>query len=239
MANAKKKRRRSARPKQLELEFHVKGWGGYRPGSGAKKKPKGEAGVSHAKRELMTNKDCGFLTFKLRSGLPSLRQVEEDRVLRGVLRDARKEGFRIIHYVVMSNHLHLLVEANDNDSLSRAMTGLGRRISANLNKLWNRKGSLFEDRYHLSVKRTPIEVRNAIAYVLKNAYRHGVRRLRGIPDFYSSAEYFDGWSDCGSIEIWEGSPVERPRTFNLGVGWKKAGGLLSLRDRPGGKRTLP
>ena len=120
MARTKKKRKRTARMKQEEFDFSTKSWGGYRAGSGAKKKPKGEAGVSHAKREVMTKDDCALITMKLRSGLPSMRQIEEDRLLRAALRDGRKEGFRIIHYVMMSNHLHLLVEATD---LRVAVTG--------------------------------------------------------------------------------------------------------------------
>ena len=235
MANKKRKRRRSVKPKQLELDFSEKTWGGFRPGAGAKKMPKGEAGVNHGKREELKKGESVQVTWKLREGLPSLRQIDEDHVLRGVFRDAQKEGFRIVHYVVMSNHLHLLVEATDAEALSRGMTGLGTRIARALNRLWKRVGSVIADRYHALVLRGPRMVRNAIHYVLANAFRHGVAGMRGVPDRFSSAEYFDGWRDCEPIEIWGGSPVVPPRTYNLAVGWRKVGGMFSLHDCPGGR----
>ena len=234
MAKKKRKRRRSARPKQLEMDFTEKSWGGPRLGAGAKKKPKGAAGVSHAKREELRKGDSVMITWKLRDGLPPLRQPAEDRVLRGVFRDAQRDFFRIVHYVVMDNHLHLLLEVTDTASLSKGTTGLGPRISRNLNRIWERAGSVFKERYHLRRLHTPTQVRNAIRYVLMNAFKHGVPGRKGIPDFFSSAEYFDGWSDCAPIEFWEGgSPVVPPRTFNLREGWRRAGGMLSLHDRPG------
>jgi len=236
MATKKQKRRRSARPEQLELDFTEKTWGGLRPGAGAKKKPKGEAGVNHGKREELKRGDAVQVTWKLREGLPSLRQVAEDRVLRETFRDAQKDGFRIVHYVVMSNHLHLIVEAPDAGSLSRGMTGLGTRIARRLNRLWKRVGSVIADRYHALVLRGPRMVRNAIHYVLANAFRHGVRGMRGVPDPFSSAEYFDGWRDCFPFDIESDSPVRPPRTYNLRRGWRKAGGLFSLLDCPGARR---
>jgi putative transposase len=231
MANTKKKRKRSARPKQLEMDFTEKTWGGYRPGSGAKKKPKGEAGVSHSKREELRRGDCATITWKLRDGLPPLRRIDEDHVLRYVLRDAQKSFLRIVHYVVMNNHLHLIVEATDTTSLSKGLNGLGVRIARNLNKLWKRRGSVLKDRFYMNRLHTPGQVRNAIRYVLMNAFRHGAMGL-GVPDPHSSAEYFDGWVDCGPIEIWGGSPVVPPQTFNLREGWRRVGGMLSLRKCP-------
>jgi len=167
----------------------------------------------------------------LRDGLPPLRQIDEDHVLRYVFRDAQKSFFRIVHYVVMNNHLHLLIEATNTTLLSKGMMGLGARVSKNLNKLWGRAGSVFEDRFHMRRLHTPSQVRNAIRYLLMNAFKHGVMGL-GVPDRFSSAEYFDGWIDCEPIEIWAGSPVVPPRTSNLREGWRRAGGMLSLREGP-------
>ena len=49
------------------------------------------------------------------------------------------------------------------------MQGLLIRIAKGLNKLWMHKGSVFADRYHDRILRTPREVRSALAYVLQNA----------------------------------------------------------------------
>jgi hypothetical protein len=53
------------------------------------------------------------------------------------------------------------------------MQGLAIRIAKGLNRLWGRKGKVFEDRFHERVLETPREVRTALAYLVHNARRHG------------------------------------------------------------------
>jgi REP element-mobilizing transposase RayT len=92
-------------------------------------------------------------------------------------------GFRLIHYSVQGNHMHLLVEAQDERSLARGMNGLGVRVARGLNKVMRRHGKVLDERYHGHILRTPTEVRNARAYLTGNAQRHwGVRG----PDPYAS-----------------------------------------------------
>jgi REP element-mobilizing transposase RayT len=49
-------------------------------------------------------------------------------------------GFRLIHYAVLNDHLHFLVEAGDRQSLTRGLRGLLIRVAKALNKLWSRHG---------------------------------------------------------------------------------------------------
>jgi hypothetical protein len=72
------------------------------------------------------------------------------------------------------------------------MQGLKVRIAKALNKFWKRRGTVFSDRYHARILRTPREVRRALLYVLQNARRHGMRLL-GV-DPCSSGAWFDGWA---------------------------------------------
>jgi hypothetical protein len=142
----------------------------------------------------------------------------------------------LIHYSIQSNHLHLIAEAKDRRALWRGLQGLLVRIAKNLNKLWSRKGSVFADRYHHRILKTPREVRSALRYVLLNARRHGVR-LAGI-DFYSSSEWFDGWRP--SIRETRPTIIMRARTWLLKKGWRRHGligideavGRSSSRSRP-------
>ncbi|MCP3918046.1 MAG: hypothetical protein GY711_21060 [bacterium] len=113
---------------------------------------------------------------------------------------------RITHFSVQSNHLHLIVEADDRRSLSHGVKALLCRIVAGLNRLWNRTGGMFVDRYHDHVLRTATEVRRAIAYVLFNAQRHRAWP-RSILDPFSSAPAFDGWSSPPRIEGTDSAPV--------------------------------
>ena len=55
-----------------------------------------------------------------------------------------------------------------------------------------RRGNAFPDRFHEQVLGSPREVKLALAYVLKNARKHGYRQRRGHPDRFSSGGWFDG-----------------------------------------------
>ena len=70
-------------------------------------------------------------------------------------------GFRLVHYSVQGNHMHLLVEAADEKSLARGMNGLGVRVAKGLNRVMGRSGKVLDERYHGHILRTPTEVRRA------------------------------------------------------------------------------
>ena len=85
---------------------------------------------------------------------------------------ALKGGFRLVHYAVMGNHVHLMVEAADRVKLARGMQGLGVRVARGLNRLMKRSGRVLGDRYHAHILRTPSEVKRARMYLLTNARHH-------------------------------------------------------------------
>src|SRR5262245_39857104 len=113
--------------------------GGARPGAG--RKPKGEvAGVRHASRAPLGSRFPAHVTVKLSRGLPRLRQKKEYAALRAAFAAGRERfGFRLVHYAVLNDHLHLLVEAHDRVALSRGLQGLLIRIAKALNRLWSRR----------------------------------------------------------------------------------------------------
>lgn len=174
------------------------------------------------------------VTTRVREGLPSLRSPLEYAVLRFCFaRGCDRFGLRLVHYSVQSNHLHLLVEALDRKSLWRGLQGLFVRIAKNLNKLWERRGRVFDDRYHRRTLRTPREVRNALCYVLHNARRHG-RRIVGI-DRCSSGRWFDGWRDAhGGRCADDPGPIVAARTWLLDRGWRRHR-LIGVAEQPAGR----
>jgi hypothetical protein len=66
------------------------------------------------------------------------------RLLECFFRGRERFGFRLIHFSVQGNHLHLLVEAQDEKSLARGMQGLGVRI-AKAPEEAARRGGLLRD----------------------------------------------------------------------------------------------
>ncbi len=126
--------------------------------------------------------------------------------------------FQVVHHSIQSNHLHLIVEADDRSSLTAGMRGLLVRIARALNRLWKRSGPVFADRFHEHELRKPREVRNALVYVLQNLRKHGIA-LSG-PDPLSSGPEFDGW-DAGSAdrEGARGSSRSGPLRFGADRAW--------------------
>ena len=100
---------------------------------------------------------------------------------------------RIIHDSVQGNHLHLIVEAEDQAALSRGMQGLAIRLARRLNALARRHGPVFVDRYHSHPLKTPREVRNALVYVLANFRKHSQKTRAPGVDPFSSGAWFEGW----------------------------------------------
>ena len=216
------------RAKQVEFAF-PKGWGGRREGAGPK--PKGERpGVSHRTRAPLASRFPVHVTARLVKGLPSLRRRSEYRVLLGAFESGgTRRAFRLVHYAVLGNHLHLLVEGKDREGLARGLQGLLIRCAKRLNRMWRRKGRVFADRYHDRILRTPREVRNALRYVLNNARKHGLVPPRREPDRFSSGRWFDGWRDFAARL--EQGPLARARTWLLATGWRRHG-LLRIAEVP-------
>jgi REP element-mobilizing transposase RayT len=196
--------------------------------------------MPHDRRAPLASRFPVHVTVRLRKGLPRLRNRAEYEVLREAFRKGSDRfGFRLVHYSVQDDHLHLIGEAKNRTALSRGMQGLQIRIAKALNRLWGRVGSVFADRYHDRVLKTPRQVRNALCYVLNNARKHG-RRLAQALDLFTSGVWFDGWRERFTVSNLDGvaRPVACARTWLLGVGWRRHG-LVGLREVPGPPPTVP
>jgi REP element-mobilizing transposase RayT len=184
------------------------------------------------------------VTLRTKREVPSLRTKGRFLRMRDALRAASDRfGMRVVHFAVLDDHLHLIVEAHDKRALSRGMQGLAIRLARAANR-GERHGRVFRDRYHSVVLASPRQVRNAIAYVLLNARRH-LRRAGAVKpaqwiDPCSSGFWFDGWrgdtasllrATVGRLDPPE-RPVAAPRTWLLGVGWRRAR-LIDPSEVPG------
>jgi len=219
---------RSRRPVQLELP--VRTHGGRRRGAGRPRT--GKAGVPHRQREALASRYPVHVTLRLRRDAPRLRGGRSARVLRSAIRaGSERLGLRVVHYSIQSNHVHLVCEAKDAQALARGIQGLEIRMARRLNGAHGRTGRVWADRYHSRILRTPREVRNCLVYVLGNWRHHGGDHYpEQSLDPYSSARWFDGFREqLLPLPERVERPTASPRTWLLGVGWRKRG-LISVAE---------
>ena len=178
-------------------------------------------------------------------GVPGLENLRSKRCFRVIERafyaSNKNKSFRLIHFSVQSNHLHLVVEASHAQALSRGMQGLTIRIARGLNRLLGRKGRVFSTRFYARTLKTPREVNACLHYVLNNTRRHHRHTYfsRGWIDPCSSGKYFSGWRDRNEpLPPQHRWPVALPQSWLLKTGWEKWG-PLEIDKRPGPSALVP
>lgn len=183
--------------KQLELPT----WGGRREGAGRKRKAARPL-VSHKARPRHVARFPIHAVWRTRDDAPRLRRRDVMEAIRSALEaGGARNGFRVVHYSVQGNHIHLVVEAADERALSRGMQGLAVRIARAVNRAAARKGRVFDDHYFSRELKTPAEVRRAVRYVLDNFVLHA--RLTPQTDTCAAS-------------------LAPPRTWLLAVGWHRS-----------------
>lgn len=202
---------------QRELNFRT--WGGRREGAG-RKPAAGRINVSHRRRDRHRPWCPVHVTLRARRDVTSLRSEAVFPAVRAALGNATRNAFRVLHFSVQSDHIHLLVEAEGHDSLRLGVQGLAIRVAKAVNRVLFRRGSVWADRFHARILRTPREVRNALVYVLNNVRKH-MPWVRGL-DPLSSARWFAGWREL-VLPLPTSAPVVAGRTWLVRVGWRRYG----------------
>ncbi len=189
----------------------------------------------------------------LRARIAPLRsQFVFPSVRLALVRAARRapDRFRIVHFSVQREHVHLIVEAKDKRALSSGVRSVAIRVALYVNELLSRRGPLWADRWHGRALSTPREVRNALVYVLMNFRKHAKRVLRAGVDPYSSALWFDGFRGLqtgvppplAEAARWRSLPAAdarrdfAPRTWLLCAGWRTRG-RVSMTELPASGST--
>ena len=172
--------------------------------------------ISHEARGAIDAKTPVHVTKKLVHHAGDMRaKIATEKVIECLLaqrtRGLNGEGdarFRVVHYSIQSTHIHLICEAESEKDLSRGMHALSRRITHALNKLWNRKGKLWAERYHVVAVRTGRQMRRLLHYVFENYRKHNNSNVRNPhdevdwedpkkPDPCASLWYLRGWTVWG------------------------------------------
>ena len=221
--------------KQLSLSLATRARKkGGRPPSGDR------PGVSHAARPEVSAKTPLHVTLTTvpevgRLRTPTIRKTVQ-RALNCSVGWSRQRGrMRICHLSIQGNHIHLLVEAENKQALSRGMQGFKISCAKQINALLRdrdgrpRRGRVFADRYHVRALTSPLEVHRALRYVFNNFRHHGAAEARQRLDPYASGHLFRGWRDHDSPTLPLGGAshllVWLPQTWLLSAGWQRHGPL--------------
>ncbi len=200
----------ASKPKQLALP-QAATHGGKREGAGRKRRLL-KAELPHRARPDLDETKPLHVTLRMTGRTYSLRSARSARVIeRSLLAGVRRGGLRVVQVSVQGNHVHLLVEADGKEALTRGMRGLAIRLAKGMNRMMGTPGRVIADRYHARALRTPTEVRTVMHY-LRHNHRHHVPLVASdfVDHFVASAV------QGGSCTF-----LAAPTLWLLKVGWRR------------------
>ncbi|MDH3975021.1 MAG: transposase [Deltaproteobacteria bacterium] len=117
---------------------------------------------------------------------------EEDfrKYLEILTRYKKRYGFNLYAYVLMSNHVHLLVETGS-ISLSKIFQGINQSFTLYFNKKYNLSGHLFQGRYRAILCEKDAYLLSLLKYIHLNPVRAGM--VKDVKDYrWSSHKVYTG-----------------------------------------------
>jgi len=112
---------------------------------------------------------CYHITARSNRGefiLQSNRLKEE---FLGVLERAKdKFDFKLKHFCIMSNHIHLLIQPKENTDISRIMQWILSVFAIRFNKIFGYKGHVWYDRFKSKIIYTLNQLRKVFEYISLN-----------------------------------------------------------------------
>jgi len=128
-----------------------------------------------------------LITTNLANRKPLLASSYAARMLMEVINEVRAEtAFNLLAFVVMPDHLHMVVSLPSGLKLGRVMQLIKGRFSNRYHRATGGDGNLWQERYHERTLRTEQQLITAIEYVHGNPMKAGiVSQLEDFP--WSSA----------------------------------------------------
>ena len=129
-------------------------------------------------------------------------EEDEDRFYFMKTLDVCKEisGFRLHAFVLMSNHIHLLIEPAD-ESLDMIFRRIGTRYAVWYNRKYQRAGHLFQDRFRSENVETDLYFMTVLRYILQNPMKAGLEKAPGSYPWSSYRAYALGKSAVTDMQF--------------------------------------
>jgi putative transposase len=103
-----------------------------------------------------------------------LAEQDYRRYLEDLAASAERTDCRVHAYVLMTNHVHLLVTPMQEHGIAEMMQSLGRRYVQYINKTYRRTGTLWEGRYKASLVDSEAYLLTCMRYIELNPLRAGM-----------------------------------------------------------------
>lgn len=107
--------------------------------------------------------------------------MERVRYLQDLREISRREGCDVHAYVLMTNHVHLLMTPAASGQIALVMQSLGRRYVRYFNDRYRRTGTLWEGRYESPLVDREIYLLHCYRYPTEPVPRPDDRRSAGLP----------------------------------------------------------
>lgn len=147
-------------------------------------------------------------------------EIDYVRYLQDLRDIARREGCAVHAYVLMTNHVHLLLSPVTSGGVARTMQALGRRYVRYINDRYCRTGTLWEGRYKACLVGDDPYVLQCHRYIDLNPLR---ARMVADPEDYTHSSY-----RC--LALGQSNPLLTPHAAMLRLGPNAAARQRAYRD---------
>jgi putative transposase len=107
-----------------QQSFELKTWGGKRKGAG-RTPAAGRESIRHDTRDAVRSSQPVHVTLRMAEHVWNLRSERSFRIIDAALHAVRaRRDFRVAHFSVQGNHVHLIVEADGTRALANGMRAL-------------------------------------------------------------------------------------------------------------------
>lgn len=94
------------------------------------------------------------------------------KLYRNVLKEAKtKFNFTLKNYIIMANHIHLLIKPHAGNSLSSIMKWIQQTFACRYNSIYKNKGHVWGDRFYSVILSCRKRVAQVFKYIASNSER--------------------------------------------------------------------
>lgn len=131
-----------------------------------------DRGIRHTSRPTLKKMSSLHLTIKVNRNKAEIKNKKVLKLLKHSIANARRQELKVIHFALEYDHVHLLIEAEDNVTLGKGMMSLGVTLAKGINRLKKLKGSVYKHRYHFRHITSSRQLKAVMNYIFSNGLKH-------------------------------------------------------------------